>query len=82
MGAVWLISGRPTPVSLRVPSIVGTASGIGSRIADLFERQPFILGALGLAIGAGVATTMSMRDAEAAERISKHRGDAMGLDAP
>jgi hypothetical protein len=35
-----------------------------ANISDLFERQPLILGALGLAVGAGVAATLRMANAE------------------
>jgi hypothetical protein len=40
------------------------SSGAQSRLADLFERQPLMLGAIGLAIGAGMAASFPMTDTE------------------
>lgn len=41
-----------------------TTSNAVARISDLFERQPLLLGAVGIAIGAGVAATLRTTDAE------------------
>jgi hypothetical protein len=34
------------------------------KLADLFEQQPLLLGALGIAIGAGIAASMPLSDIE------------------
>jgi len=39
-------------------------SGAQSHLADLFERQPLMLGAIGLAIGAGMAASLPITDTE------------------
>jgi hypothetical protein len=40
------------------------SSGAQRNLADLFERQPLMLGAIGLAIGAGMAASLPITDTE------------------
>ena len=57
VGASARTLGRPVTDALTTSSAVAT-------ISNLFERQPLLLGAVGIAIGAGVAATLRTTDAE------------------
>lgn len=46
------------------PSFGGTMERAQSTLADLFERQPLVLGAVGIAIGAALAASLPPSDAE------------------
>jgi len=39
-------------------------SDVGSRLTEIFRRQPLALGVIGLAIGAGIAATLPMSEKE------------------
>jgi hypothetical protein len=41
-----------------------TMSDIGSRLSEIFRRQPLALGVIGLAIGAGIAAALPMSEKE------------------
>jgi len=55
-------------VSAAVQGLHGTGSEWGNtvqkNIADMFERQPLLLGAIGVAIGAGIAASLPTTEAE------------------
>jgi hypothetical protein len=45
-------------------STANWSSGVQRNLADLLDRQPLILGAIGVAIGAGIAASLPMTDTE------------------
>ena len=51
------------------------SSGAQRNLADLFERQPLMLGAIGLAIGAGMAASLPITDTE--KKMMSEASDAV-----
>jgi hypothetical protein len=45
-------------------ALQNTGAKWGTNLSDLFDRQPLLLGAVGLAIGAGIASSIPMTEAE------------------
>jgi hypothetical protein len=74
MGLVWLFSGDKSPIRASAGSAdgsTGAAGGVSSKsssarvfataqanIADLMDRQPLVLGAIGLSVGAAMAAAL------------------------
>jgi hypothetical protein len=58
------ISNASTSAARSVETGTKWGSTVRQNIADTFERQPLLLGAVGLAIGAGIAASIPTTDAE------------------
>jgi hypothetical protein len=52
------------PCAGAATSLQNTGTKWGTNLSDLFDRQPLLLGALGLAIGAGIASSIPTTEAE------------------
>jgi hypothetical protein len=69
----------------------GQLQDFGSNLTDMFQRQPFALGAIGAAIGASIAAALPLTKIEAArlgqaadqavESVKEHAGRAMDAAA-
>lgn len=62
------LSDAGTAVSERVQAVASAGrvygAAIRSRLSDSFDKQPLLLGAIGVAIGAGIASTFATTNAE------------------
>jgi hypothetical protein len=73
--------GARTGVST-MANAVQSPPGLRSTLNDLFQRQPLLLGAIGLAIGAGVAASLPVTDAEKeylGDASAEFQSKAMGI---
>jgi hypothetical protein len=66
-GLLWLLSGKGGGASAEEERFArpDSASGARRRLADLLNRQPLALGAIGLGVGAAMASTFGVTKAEA-----------------